>query len=164
MATWRARQRLGVRQSSGALATTDLRAKSGRGLPQSKTSRMVRAARGDDGVDQDLQGIEMKNAPFLEVLIQSAPNLKVAVFGLALGFLISSCSQKNDSEMTDSGFTKGEIHEFTSMVSQKTTNSITGFSREPNGDVTVSTQAEMFVLHSNTNGWVIVHRAETRWR
>jgi hypothetical protein len=65
--------------------------------------------------------------------------------------------------MIDSGFTKSEIQEFKSVVSQQTTNNIRGFSRSTNGYVIVDTSGEMFVLHHATNGWEILHRAETQW-
>ena len=89
--------------------------------------------------------------------------MKNTLLSVALVVLVSACSHNTNSEMTDSGLTKGEIRDFTSVVSQKTTNSIMGFNRLPNGDVMVNTSAEMFVLHPATNGWVILHRAGTQW-
>jgi hypothetical protein len=88
--------------------------------------------------------------------------MKTTLLSLALVVLVSACSHNTDSEMTDSGFTKGEIRDFKSVVLQRTTNSIRGFSRSTNGDVTVDTSGEMFVLHHSTNGWEVLHRAETR--
>ena len=89
--------------------------------------------------------------------------MKNTLLSVALVVLVSACSHNTDSEMTDSGFTKGEIREFTSVVSQKTTNSIREFSRSTNGDAIVNTSGEMFVLHHSTNGWEVLHRAETQW-
>ena len=84
---------------------------------------------------------------------------KSRLIALGLLTLLASCSSK-----TESGITKRELSEIMSAVSQKTTNTIMGFSQSPGGDVTVETEApESFVLRRVSSGWVIVSSEKRQW-
>jgi len=83
--------------------------------------------------------------------------MKCTLLSLALVVFVSACSHK-----TDSGVTKSDKHELMSIVSQKTTNAVIGFTSSTNGYVAVDTSGERFVFHHASDGWVLVHRAATQ--
>jgi len=78
--------------------------------------------------------------------------LSIAFVALALG-----CSHKPSTSLTNS-----DMHEFTSVVMQQTTNTVLGFTQSPTGDVTVDVTGGTYVLHHASNGWVIVSSTTTQ--
>lgn len=65
--------------------------------------------------------------------------------------LLLGCSQK-----TNLSLSQNDIHEITSVISQRTTNHIMGFSVRSNGDVTVSMEgSDDFLLQHSRTGWAI---------
>ena len=83
--------------------------------------------------------------------------MKRTLLSLAFVVFVSACSHK-----TDSGLTKSDKQELMAFVSQKTTNTVIGFTSSTNGYVTVDTSGEKFVFHHASNGWTIVVRAATQ--